>query len=50
MDNVVGVGIGKKNDNEVIVVMVSSRNNIQIPHKIEQFHVEVREVGEIRAQ
>ena len=45
MENVVGVGIGKKDENDVIVVMVSNRENIQIPQKIEQYNVEIREVG-----
>jgi len=45
MENVVGIGIGKKNSNDVIVVMVSTKNNIQVPQKIEQYDVEIREVG-----
>ena len=48
MDNVVGIGIGKKDKAEVIVIMVSDKNNLQIPQKIEEYDVDIREVGVFR--
>ncbi len=49
--NVVGIGLGVKDDKEVIVILVTKKENIarKIPKKFEDLDVEIREVGEIKA-
>ncbi|MCH7974883.1 MAG: hypothetical protein IH949_13565, partial [Bacteroidetes bacterium] len=48
IENVVGVGIGNRKNQEIMVVMVSNLNDdIQkIPKKIENYKVEVREIDD----
>ena len=49
---VVGVGVGKESDEEVIVVMTDNlppKSADKIPGKIENYRVVLRETGEIKA-
>jgi len=50
IENVVGIGIGNKKNQEIIVVMVSNLNEViqKIPRKIENYDVEIRVAGKIK--
>lgn len=51
-ENVVGIGIGNKKGQEIIVIMVSKLNNStkNIPSKFENIEIEIRETGNIKSQ
>jgi hypothetical protein len=54
IDGVVGVGIGKEKNNEVIVVIVLSemKNKVieKIPKKLGEYKVKIKQTGEIKAR
>jgi len=49
-ERIVGVGRGKRDDNEIIIVMIEGESIKKIPREFEGFEVEVREVGELKVK
>jgi hypothetical protein len=52
MKNVVGVGQGKKEGNDIIYIMVSEKTEEinKIPKRVGNIEIEIKEVGNIKAE
>ncbi|MBD3203584.1 hypothetical protein GF327_04770 [Candidatus Woesearchaeota archaeon] len=50
IQGVVGVGIGKHDQEDVIIVMTLDKKVKNIPEKIENYNIKIKNVGEIKSQ